>query len=135
MTIICDELISKRPVPDFYDYTPPMDIYAKFIPSNGKKISKELLKALRAMDFNQVAEISGIKLRELRSRPNHICLVRNDLTTIYKAARNAKKHDNQARSLGLKSTLKISKKLIESVILILGVANICQDFPEASPKY
>ena len=34
-----------------------------------------------------------------------------DLTTIYKAASYAKKHDNQARSLGLKSTLKISQKL------------------------
>jgi hypothetical protein len=149
MTIICDELISKRSVPEFYEYTPPTDIYAKFISSNGKKISKDLLKAVRAMDFDRVADIAGRKLMELRSRPSHNCLVRNDLTTIYKAARYAKKHDNQARSLGLKSTLNISQKLIESVILILGTADdvdrqvfpmqknsvaiICQDFPETRP--
>ncbi len=150
MTIMCDELISPRPVPVFQIYAAPRGLVPeKFMPADGSGLKKELKKALKEKGLDEVGRITQAKLDELAKRPSFNCLIRNDLTTIVNTARLAKQHIEEAKRLGIKSTESLSLALINRVIAILpmvdaidkdafeiqkaGVPMICQDFPAASP--
>jgi len=151
MTVLCDELLSPRPIPEFEAYVEPTGyVPEKFISSGGTKLTRQLSHALKHNGFAAVAQIAKDKLNELKLRPSFNCLLRNDMTTIYKASSLAPKYIAQSKALGLESTEKLYRKFLKSVISILpfvdgidrqafpiqkqGVPIICQDFPEARPE-
>ncbi|HAZ12883.1 MAG: hypothetical protein A2X86_08840 [Bdellovibrionales bacterium GWA2_49_15] len=151
MTIMCDELISTRPVPPFQAYAAPRGLVPdKFMPANGRALAKQLKKALKEKGLEEVGRITQAKLAELALRPSFNCLIRNDLNTIVNTARLTNQHIEESKRLGLKSSESLSLALLNRVIAILpmvdsidedafplqkaGVPIICQDFPEASPK-
>ena len=149
MTIMCDELISSRSVPEFQSYAAPRGFVPEtFIPVNGRALKKILKKALKEKGLEEVGRITQEKLNELAKRPSFNCLMRNDLTTIVNTSRLTKLHMQEAKALGLKSSQSLSLALLNRVIAILpfvddidrrvfpmqkaGIPMICQDFPEAS---
>ncbi|MBI2519848.1 MAG: hypothetical protein HYV97_05515 [Bdellovibrio sp.] len=151
MTIMCDELISPRSVPEFQSFAAPRGFVPdKFISADGRAFKKELKKALKEKGLDEVARLTQAKLDELAKRPSFNCLMRNDLTTIVNTARLTKQHMEKAKTLGIKSSKSLSLALLNRVIAILpmvddidedafplqkaGIPMICQDFPEASPK-
>lgn len=151
LTIICDELLSPRSVPDFVEFTPPVgEVPENFKPVGARKLKRVLKQARRQGDLDKVVSVTEEVLIELMKTPSFNCLIRNDLTTILKAAHLVKKHESAASSEDAKGVRKLSLSLLDSVIGILpmvekldrkafalqkqGVAIICQDFPEARPR-
>jgi hypothetical protein len=152
MTIVCDELLSPRSVPEFVAMTPPVgEVPEKFISVDGKKLRRQLKKARQEKGVVEVARITEEVLNNLAVRPSFNCLIRNDLTTILKTARLLERHENQALENAVDGDVrKLSLALLDRVIAILpmvdnldrdafplqkmGIAMICQDFPEARPR-
>lgn len=149
INIVCDEMISPYGVPVFNQKENFKGLVpAKFISTNPKELRDRLDKALLEKGFEEVAKLTEEALAEIAQRPNFNCLMRNDLTTILKAARLAPIHKQKALALGLPSPESISRKLIKRITSILpfvdkidkkvfaiqrqGIPFVCQDFPEAT---
>jgi|GEM_PF-4806491 len=102
INIVCDEMISPYGVPVFNPKENFKGIVPdKFISTNPKKLRDRLDRALEEKGFEEVAKLTSEALDEIAKRPNFNCLMRNDLTTILKAARLAPIFKQKALALGL----------------------------------
>ncbi len=120
--VVAEDFVDLSFTPEFVSSIPDPQPLSEFQKQDGREIASRLRKALEDGGFSGVHESARAELARLESAPTYHAMLRHVLESTLRAAHLAPKHEALARSLGLKSPAKLSRRLIKLNLLGLDFA-------------